>query len=121
MPLLHSAKPAPSPARPAVLSRVRLSAGRRLCDNALLLHHRLFRNRLMKFDQILTGDCLHHLAKMPAACVDLAFADPPFNIGYDYDVYNDRRRREDYLAWAERWLSAVRRVLKPTGSVFVAI
>ena len=74
----------------------------------------------MMFDQVLTGDCLSHLAKMPAACVDLAFADPPFNIGYDYDVYNDRRRREDYLAWAERWLSAVRRVLKPTGSVFVS-
>jgi len=81
----------------------------------------MFRVRLMKFDQVLTGDCLQHLARMPDACVDLAFADPPFNIGYDYDVYNDRRGREDYLAWAERWLTAVRRVLKPTGSFFVAI
>ena len=64
-------------------------------------------------DSILTGDCLRHLAALPAASVDLAFADPPFNIGYDYDVYDDRRARDDYLAWTDGWLRAVRRVLKP--------
>jgi site-specific DNA-methyltransferase (adenine-specific) len=72
-------------------------------------------------DQILTGDCLEHLAGLPAGCVDLAFADPPFNIGYEYDVYRDRRAREDYLLWTEKWLAAVRRVLKPDGSFYVAI
>ncbi|MFO0926092.1 MAG: site-specific DNA-methyltransferase [Gemmataceae bacterium] len=72
-------------------------------------------------DTILTGDCLTHLAALPAGCVDLAFADPPFNIGYEYDVYDDTQSRDDYLAWTEKWLAAVRRVLAPTGSVFVAI
>jgi site-specific DNA-methyltransferase (adenine-specific) len=72
-------------------------------------------------DQILTGDCLRHLAELPPASVDLAFADPPFNIGYEYDVYNDRQGRQDYLAWSERWLAAVQRVLKPDGSFYVAI
>ena len=72
-------------------------------------------------DRILTGDCLEHLAALPAGGVDLAFADPPFNIGYDYDVYNDRRARADYLAWTDRWLAAVRRVLAPDGALFVAI
>src|SRR5262249_43124439 len=72
-------------------------------------------------NQILTGDCLAHLNKLPPHCVDLAFADPPFNIGYDYDVYHDRRSRADYLAWTDRWLSAVTRVLKPAGSFYVAI
>ena len=72
-------------------------------------------------DQILTGDCLEHLDRLPAGCVDLAFADPPFNIGYEYDRYHDRRACEDYLAWTDKWLGAVRRVLKPTGSVYVAI
>jgi DNA modification methylase len=70
---------------------------------------------------VLTGDCLRVLAQMPAASVDLAFADPPFNIGYEYDLYDDRRSSGDYLAWTERWLAAVKRVLKPTGSFFVAI
>src|SRR3954471_22340847 len=72
-------------------------------------------------NRILTGDCLSHLAELPAGCVDLAFADPPFNIGYEYDVYDDRRARADYLRWTEGWLEAVRRVLKPTGSLYVAI
>jgi DNA modification methylase len=72
-------------------------------------------------DQILTGDCLEHLAALPAGCVDLAFADPPFNIGYEYDVYRDRRARDEYLKWTDRWLAAVKRALKPDGSFYVAI
>ena len=72
-------------------------------------------------DLILTGDCLKHLAGLPEGCVELAFADPPFNIGYDYDVYDDRQSRDAYLAWTEKWLAAVRRVLSPTGSFYVAI
>src|SRR4051794_7236191 len=72
-------------------------------------------------DKILTGDCLKHLAALPAGCVDLAFADPPFNIGYEYDVYHDRQSRDDYLAWTKAWLQAVQRVLKPAGSLYVAI
>lgn len=75
----------------------------------------------MKHNQILTGDCLKLLNSLPAASVDLAFADPPFNIGYDYDVYNDKQSRSAYLEWTEQWLSAVNRVLKPTGSFYVAI
>jgi site-specific DNA-methyltransferase (adenine-specific) len=61
------------------------------------------------------------LARQPEASVDLAFADPPFNIGYEYDTYDDRRAKADYLVWTETWLGAVRRVLKPTGSFYVAI
>jgi site-specific DNA-methyltransferase (adenine-specific) len=72
-------------------------------------------------DEVLTGDCVVELAKLPAGCVDLAFADPPFNIGYDYDVYDDRRARADYLTWTDRWLAAVKRVLAPDGSFYVAI
>jgi DNA modification methylase len=75
----------------------------------------------MTRNEVVPGDCVARLADLPAGCVDLAFADPPFNIGYEYDRYDDRRARADYLAWTETWLAAVRRVLKPTGSVYVAI
>ena len=75
----------------------------------------------MDTDRLHRGDCLERLAELPPACVDLAFADPPFNIGYEYDAYHDRRAKADYLAWTERWLAAVRRVLSPTGSFYVAI
>jgi site-specific DNA-methyltransferase (adenine-specific) len=70
---------------------------------------------------VIQGDCIGRLAELPAASVDLAFADPPFNIGYEYDHYDDRRHKADYLAWTDKWLAAVVRVLKPTGSLYVAI
>ena len=75
----------------------------------------------MRTDRVIHGDCVEVLAGLPEGSVHLAFADPPFNIGYEYDAYDDRRRREDYLAWTEAWLEAVRRTLRPDGSVFVAI
>ncbi len=75
----------------------------------------------MRCNEILTGDCLRCLNDLPSASVDLAFADPPFNIGYEYDVYHDRQSKADYLQWTEKWLQAVHRLLRPTGSFYVAI
>ena len=40
---------------------------------------------------------------MAEGSVDLAFADPPFNIGYKYDVYEDRMKAEEYLKWSKKW------------------
>ena len=75
----------------------------------------------MTRNDVIQGDCVNRLAELPDACVDLAFADPPFNIGYEYDHYDDRRKKTDYLDWSEKWLAAVRRILKPTGTFYVAI
>jgi site-specific DNA-methyltransferase (adenine-specific) len=75
----------------------------------------------MVTDDVITGDCLKVLATLPEGCANLVFADPPFNIGYEYDVYNDKRAKKDYLGWTDRWLAAVTRVLSPTGSFFLAI
>lgn len=70
---------------------------------------------------ILQGDCVEKLAEIPKASVDLVFADPPFNIGYEYDVYDDRREAKEYVEWTRRWMSAVREVLQPTGTFWLAI
>jgi site-specific DNA-methyltransferase (adenine-specific) len=75
----------------------------------------------MDWDRVLVGDCIEHMADLPESSVDLVFADPPFNIGYDYDVYHDRHDRAGYLSWSEQWMSAVTRVLKPTGTFWLAI
>jgi len=75
----------------------------------------------MRSNEVIEGDCIQVLADLPAGSVDLVFADPPFNIGYEYDVYDDRRAKADYLAWTEKWLAAAARVLKPDGSFFLAI
>jgi site-specific DNA-methyltransferase (adenine-specific) len=72
-------------------------------------------------NQIIVGDCVAVLEGEEPEQADLIFADPPFNIGYKYDLYEDRRKYEDYYAWTEQWMSACRRVLKPAGSFWVAI
>lgn len=72
-------------------------------------------------DRIHQGDCISGLNKIDEGTVDLVFADPPFNIGYDYDVYDDRRGAEDYLAWSQTWMEAVKRVLTPDGTFWLAI
>ena len=51
------------------------------------------------------GDCLDGLAGFPEGWVDLAFADPPFNIGYDYDVYEDRTRPRRLSRLVPRWIA----------------
>jgi site-specific DNA-methyltransferase (adenine-specific) len=61
------------------------------------------------------------MEQLQAGSVDLAFADPPFNIGYDYDVYDDRTDEEHYLDWTRAWGTQVHRVLKPTGTFWLAI
>jgi DNA modification methylase len=67
------------------------------------------------------GDCLAWLNNAPAGSVDLVFADPPFNIGYKYDVYDDRREEEHYLDWSREWMGAVHRILKDDGTFWLAI
>ncbi|NQT17099.1 MAG: site-specific DNA-methyltransferase [Planctomycetes bacterium] len=67
------------------------------------------------------GDCVERLKKISAGSIDLVFADPPFNIGYDYDVYDDRQSRDDYLNWSRAWMSGVFAALKPTGTFWLAI
>jgi len=66
-------------------------------------------------------DCLAGMAAMDAGSVDLAFADPPFNIGYQYDVYDDRKEHQHYLDWSRQWMTQVHRVLKPSGTFWLAI
>ena len=72
-------------------------------------------------NRIHQGDCVKLLAEVESAAVDLVFADPPFNIGYDYDEYDDRRDEGEYIRWCEEWISGVHRVLKPDGTFWLAI
>ncbi len=67
------------------------------------------------------GDCLDLFRRLPDGSVHLAFADPPFNIGYEYDAYDDRRSSDDYLEWSRRWMREVVRVLVADGTFWLAI
>jgi site-specific DNA-methyltransferase (adenine-specific) len=73
------------------------------------------------FNTIRFGDCIAGMNALPEGSADLVFADPPFNIGYDYDVYEDSREHQQYIDWSAEWISAARRVLKPNGTFWLAI
>ena len=75
----------------------------------------------LKTNVVHTGDCLQGLKKLPDGAIDLAFADPPFNIGYDYDVYQDKLESDRYLNWCSDWMGEVVRALKPAGAFWLAI
>ncbi len=75
----------------------------------------------MKRDTIYCGDACNLLESWPAGAVDLVFADPPFNIGYVYDKYQDDLPDTQYVAWCQRWMAGCQRVLKAEGSFYIAI
>jgi site-specific DNA-methyltransferase (adenine-specific) len=72
-------------------------------------------------NQIIQGDSIEVLNNGPEGWVDLVFADPPFNIGYLYHGYDDEKDVAEYVDWSERWMRAVHRALKPSGSFYLAI
>lgn len=72
-------------------------------------------------NKIICGDCVKVLGKAKEPFADLIFADPPFNIGYKYDKYNDEVASEKYTDWTRKWMTACKKVLKPSGSFYIAI
>lgn len=76
---------------------------------------------MIESNKIYLGDCIEIMNGFPSESVDLIFADPPFNIGLDYDNYNDNKSYDEYYKWSELWISACQRILKNTGSIYIAI
>jgi DNA modification methylase/ParB-like chromosome segregation protein Spo0J len=73
--------------------------------------------------EIQTGDAVELLAAVPAGSVRLVFADPPYNIGFDYGQGKDADLlpRAEYLAWCWSWVEQIPRALTDDGSVWVLI
>ncbi len=72
-------------------------------------------------NKIICGDCIEVLSKVERPFADLIFADPPFNIGYKYDKYNDKKKRAYYIAWTKDWMTVCKKALMPYGSFYIAI
>lgn len=66
------------------------------------------------FHSVVTSDCLDLLASVPSNSVQLVICDPPYNIQLAH--WDDR---EDYVAWARKWLSEVERVLSEFGNLVI--
>lgn len=67
------------------------------------------------------GDCLAVFAQLPPQSVDVIVTSPPYNLGIQYNRYQDTLSREDYLEWTHTWVGAAARVLRPDGSMFLNV
>jgi modification methylase len=88
---------------------------------------------VLPLGQILPGDCVEAMRTLPAASVDMIFADPPYNLQLGGElsrpdgslvdaVTNDWDKFDSFAAYdafTRAWLAEARRVLKPTGSLWV--
>lgn len=84
-------------------------------------------------NEILVGDCLDEIARLPPCSVDLVFADPPYNLQLEaalsrpdqslVDAVDDDWDKfasfSDYDDFTRAWLAAVRRIMKPEATIFV--
>jgi site-specific DNA-methyltransferase (adenine-specific) len=73
--------------------------------------------------RIINADCIAHMRTMPRGKVRLVFADPFYNIRYDYGEGEkiDWMKPEDYLAFTRQWIEEARDILTPDGSLWVMI
>jgi site-specific DNA-methyltransferase (adenine-specific) len=71
-------------------------------------------------DKLVCQDVFAVLPNIPDQCVDLMFADPPYNLNKSF---NDRKFRktsiDEYAEWLDSWLAKTARVLKPTASIYI--
>lgn len=87
----------------------------------------------LPLDQILIGDCIAQMRKLPAKSVDMIFADPPYNLqlggelfrpdGSHVDAVTDDWDKFDtfaaYDAFTRAWLAEANRILKDNGTIWV--
>ncbi len=71
--------------------------------------------------KIIHGDALDALQEyVQNGSVDLIFADPPYNIGKNFNGHKDRWESDDaYISWCRLWLDLCIQKLKPHGSIYV--
>ena len=72
-----------------------------------------------KDHKIVWGETLSYLREMKSETVDLVFADPPYNIGKNFDGYGDTVNEPEYFDWSYEWIDEVIRILKPDGTFYL--
>ncbi|WP_260863521.1 adenine-specific DNA-methyltransferase [Citrobacter sp. Marseille-Q6884] len=69
--------------------------------------------------KIIQGDALTELKKLPSESVDLIFADPPYNIGKDFDGMVESWDEESFLSWLFECIEECHRILTPQGTMYI--
>jgi site-specific DNA-methyltransferase (adenine-specific) len=87
----------------------------------------------LHINQVILGDCVEVLSTFPEKSIDLIFADPPYNLQLQQELYRPNMTKVDavndewdqfadfqaYDVFTRNWLTACRRVLKDDGTIWV--
>jgi modification methylase len=87
----------------------------------------------LPLNDIISGDCIVEMARLPDKCVDMIFADPPYNLQLGGDLFRPEGGRVDavdddwdkfeslttYDNFTRDWLEQARRILKDDGTIWV--
>jgi len=87
----------------------------------------------LPLDQVIQGDCVEVMNRLPERCVDLVFADPPYNLQLRQELLRPDRSLvngvndgwdqfsdfSEYDRFTRNWLAACKRVLKDNGTLWV--
>lgn len=92
-------------------------------------------NKLGQFElnKIYVGDCIELMKKIPDDSIDLIFADPPYNLQLNNELYRPNQSKVDavnddwdkfnsfseYDEFTQKWLSECKRILKASGTIWV--
>jgi modification methylase len=88
---------------------------------------------VLKLDHVIEGECVERMRALPEGCCDLVFADPPYNMQLRGELRRPDQSKVDavddhwdqfssfevYDRFTRDWLSAARRCLKDSGSLWV--
>lgn len=75
----------------------------------------------MEINKIYNTDVIEGLKSLPDNLIDCVVTSPPYNVGIDYDSWNDLLPAEEYFQWVAEWVDELYRVLKPDGRVAINI
>ena len=72
-------------------------------------------------NKIIHGDCIEEMKKLENNSVDLVVTSPPYNVGIDYDSWDDSKEFKEHKLFIYKWLNEVFKVLKEDGRIALNI
>ena len=84
-------------------------------------------------NKIILGECIEIMASLPSNSIDMVFADPPYNLQLEKELFRPNNSRVEgvseswdqfdsfssYDKFTKSWLSSVRNILKDDGCLWV--
>src|SRR5438132_8630475 len=72
------------------------------------------------YNRTICQDLFTVLPYLPSGFVDLLILDPPYNLNKSFNGRSFKTQSgDDYAKWIDSWLSPLRRILKPTATIYI--